>query len=48
MSVPFFFGILHRHFGASEEHILEMPHRDRHTAKDRRQIKPFAEIQFRA
>ena len=41
LAVPFFLGVLHRHLRAAEEHVLEMPHRDRHAAQDRRQVEPF-------
>jgi hypothetical protein len=46
MAVPLLFGILHRYFRPAEEHVLEMPHRDRQPAEDRGQINALAEVQF--
>ena len=48
LRIPFFFGILHRHLGAAEEHILEMPESDRHPCHDRRQIQSIGPGEFRS
>src|SRR5882762_1430399 len=46
-AIPFFFRILHRHFRAAENRVLEMLDRDHHAGGDSRQIKPLAPTQFR-
>src|SRR5215469_8811227 len=46
MTVPFLLGILHRHFGASEQHILEMLQCDCQTGGNGWQIQSLAPVQF--
>src|SRR5437870_6904642 len=48
LRVPFLFGVLHRHLGPAEEHIFEMPERDRHSRRDRWQIQSLGPSKFRS
>src|SRR3954454_779331 len=48
VTVPFFLGILHRHFGASEQHILEMLKRDCQAGRNCWQIQSLAPVQSRS
>jgi len=46
VTVPFLFGILHRHLGAPEKHILEVLKRDRQTGGNSWQIQSLAPVKF--
>src|SRR5207249_272157 len=48
LRIPFLFGVLHRHLGPAEEHIFEMPERDRHSRRDRWQIQSLGPSEFRS
>jgi hypothetical protein len=48
VSVPFLFGVLHGHFGASEQHIFEMLKGDCQTGGNGWQIQSLAPVQFRS
>src|SRR4029077_10456145 len=48
VTIPFFLGILHRHLGSSEQHILEMLKRDCQTGGDGWQIQSLAPVQSRS
>jgi hypothetical protein len=48
VTVPFLLGILHRHLGASEQHILEMLKGDCQTGGNAWQIQSLAPIQSRS
>src|SRR6266404_9365459 len=45
--IPFLLGILHGHFGATEEHVLKMLYGDGHAGDDRGQIHALAPVEFR-
>jgi len=46
MTIPFLLGILHRHLGASEQHVLEMLQCDCQTGSNGWQIQSLAPVQF--
>ena len=46
MTIPFLLGILHRHLGASEQHVLEMLQGDCQTGSNGWQIQSLAPVQF--
>src|SRR5438270_4268942 len=46
--IPFFLGILHRHFRPAENHVLEMFERDRESGRDCRQKHSLAPVQVRS
>src|SRR5690242_14206222 len=43
--VPFFFRVFHCHFGASEDHVLEMLEGNDKASGNGRQIEPLAPVQ---